>query len=184
MKNNYKYRLLVTYFVIFIIFSIISACQSSIRFTTKGTNEKFVQKHTEKEFITEKRVPDYNKRVDIENPLISYALSKVGTPYCYGGDSDNCFDCSGFVVNVFKNVGIFLPRTAQEQYYYTKRIQESELQIGDLVFFASKSKISHVGIYIGNNEIVHSSTSMGVIKQSLNDYHLRSKLVGFGRILN
>lgn len=184
MKLCYTYRPILSLLVIFTAIIFISACQSSIRFATKEPTKKPLPAPSKRESSSETKFPNYDKITPQENPLIQYALSKLGTPYCYGGATDKCFDCSGFVVNVFKNAGIYLPRTAEEQFYYTKRINENELNPGDLVFFANKDKISHVGIFIGNNELIHASTSMGVIKQSLNDYYLRGKLVGFGRVSN
>ncbi len=176
------YRLAIQLIISIFLISFLLSCQSSIRFTTKTKTDSENVIKVNKDYS----IPEKTSTIESSAPpnnLIQFALTKIGTPYCFGGISDNCYDCSGFVVNVYNSAGIYLPRTAEEQFYYSKRIDEIELKSGDLVFFRNKNRISHVGIYIGNNEIVHSSTSMGVIRQSLNDMYLRNRLVGYGRVL-
>lgn len=95
--------------------------------------------------------------------LIDFAKSFVGTPYVYGGSTPKGFDCSGFVQYVFKNVGINLPRTANEQATAGEYVSYNNLQPGDLVFFKTlgSSVINHSGIYIGNGEFIQSSSGRG-----------------------
>lgn len=108
-----------------------------------------------------------------------------GTRYCLGGNSKNCIDCSAFTKSVLKDVyDVDLPRTAQEQYEATQRIEMSELQEGDLVFFyTSGRRISHVGIYIMNNKFVHAAASQGVSVSDLNDAYWKDRYRGAGRII-
>ena len=121
-------------------------------------------------------------------PLLQTIEKWWGTRYCLGGTTENCIDCSGFTVNVAKDVyDIQLPRTAQEQYNFSEIIEMSELKEGDLVFFhhGGKSKrVSHVGFYLMNNKFVHASTSNGVMISDLNDSYWRVRIKGAGRILN
>ncbi|HEX6914303.1 MAG TPA: NlpC/P60 family protein, partial [Chitinophagaceae bacterium] len=103
-----------------------------------------------------------------------------GTRYCLGGSSSNCIDCSAFTQAVLKDVyNIDLPRTAQEQYSATERIEPDQLQEGDLVFFyTSGRRISHVGIYIMNNKFVHAAVSQGVSVSDLNDSYWKARYRG------
>ena len=86
------------------------------------------------------------------------------TPYRMGGTSKSGVDCSGFTRELMRDVyHVELPRTARDQYEDTRRISQDELSEGDLVFFYTGGYyISHVGVYLGNNYFVHSSSSNGV----------------------
>jgi lipoprotein Spr len=108
-----------------------------------------------------------------------------GTKYCLGGNDKECVDCSAFTRTVLKDVyGVDLPRTAHEQYDATQRIEQEELQEGDLVFFyTSGRRISHVGIYVMNNKFVHASASQGVTVSDLNDAYWKDRYRGAGRII-
>ena len=100
--------------------------------------------------------------------LCNYALEFVGNPYVWGGTSlTNGCDCSGFVLSIFEQWGIYLPHYSAEQSTYGTQISAPEAQPGDLFFYGSGSTISHVGIYIGNGQIVHAaSESVGIIVSS------------------
>ena len=94
--------------------------------------------------------------------VILYALSLTGTPYRYGGrDTERGFDCSGFVGHVFREVaGIDLPRSAEAIARLGRKIGLEELKPGDLVFFNTlRRAFSHVGIYLGNQQFIHASSS-------------------------
>ena len=99
--------------------------------------------------------------------LVVYAKSLVGVKYVWAGADPNGFDCSGFVGYVHKKYGIIIPRTASAQLDGSKKVKLNDAYKGDLLFFASGSNISHVGMVInpkGDNLImVHASTSKGVI---------------------
>ena len=107
----------------------------------------------------------------------------IGTPYCYGGESRDCADCSGFVMEVFRAAGIVLPRTAQQQFSYASLIGKDELLPGDLVFFNNGSGIGHVGIYSGGGEMIHASSSIGVTRSSLSEVYYSSRFAGCGRVI-
>ena len=90
--------------------------------------------------------------------IASYALKFVGNPYVYGGTSlTGGTDCSGFTMSVFKKFGISLPRTSSEQSRVGKKISVSEARAGDLIFYASGGRVSHVALCIGNGRVVHAS---------------------------
>ncbi|MET9734717.1 NlpC/P60 family protein [Streptomyces sp. NPDC006458] len=85
---------------------------------------------------------------------VSYAYSKLGSPYVWGATGPNAFDCSGLVLAAYRSAGIELPRTTYAQIGAGRRVSRSELQPGDLVFFYSA--VSHVGIYVGNGQMIHA----------------------------
>jgi cell wall-associated NlpC family hydrolase len=104
------------------------------------------------------------------NQIVRLALAQIGTPYVWGGtDPATGVDCSGLVQWVYRQVGIALPRTAQEQYDATTRVPRDQLQPGDMVFFASTYAsdtdwITHVGIYVGNGQMVNAPTDGDVVR--------------------
>jgi len=92
--------------------------------------------------------------------IVSLAQQYLGVPYVYGGSSPSGFDCSGFTMYVFSQLGIKLPHGATSQLSYGASVSRSELQPGDLVFFQDYGAVaSHVGIYIGGDQFVHASSS-------------------------
>ncbi len=116
--------------------------------------------------------------------IIATAKQYLGTPYLWGGITPKGFDCSGFVQYVFKAHGISLPRTSREQYTAGTYVSKANLQPGDLVFFDTGGNgISHLGIYIGNNQFIHSSTSKGVVITSLSNTYWAPKYYGARRVL-
>lgn len=113
------------------------------------------------------------------------ATKYLGVRYSYGGTSAKGFDCSGYVRHVFKELGIdTLQRTSSGMYQQGEKVGKADLQAGDLVFFNTSGRgISHVGIYIGSGQFIHSSSSKGVSKASINDpYYWGSKYVGAKRV--
>ena len=112
------------------------------------------------------------------------ATSLKGIKYKYGGTSKAGFDCSGYVQFVFKQHGINLSRTASGMYATGTKVAKTDLTVGDLVFFNTRGKgVSHVGIYIGDGNFAHASSSKGVKVDKLNDPHYWGKrYVGAKRI--
>ena len=97
------------------------------------------------------------KRDYIGKEIVDTGKDYFGVPYCRGGESSRCFDCSGFIQYVFNKNGIEVPRTADQQLESMTIIPKSEAQQGDLVFFVySNGYAHHAGIYVGNNTILHS----------------------------
>lgn len=115
--------------------------------------------------------------------IISTAKKYTGVPYKFGGTTPSGFDCSGYTQYVFKQHGITLPRTADDQCTSGHYIAKSSLRPGDLVFFADKKNIEHCGIYIGNNEFIHASSSKGIRSDKLSDAYWGPKYYGARRII-
>jgi peptidoglycan DL-endopeptidase LytE len=90
--------------------------------------------------------------------LVKVAMGFLGAPYRLGGSSVTGIDCSAFVKKIYQLFNISLPRTAYEQSHIGLRVARGELVEGDLLFFNTRRKLGHVGIYIGNNEFVHASS--------------------------
>lgn len=118
--------------------------------------------------------------------ILSSAASKLGSTYVYGATGDGGYDCSGLVYAVYKNeMGINLPRTSSAQSGFGEQVQKSNLQEGDLVFFnTTGSGVSHVGIYIGNDQFIHASSGQGkVITSSLSEDYYSKRYVNATRVL-
>ncbi|MFR4161576.1 MAG: SH3 domain-containing protein [Paraclostridium sordellii] len=107
--------------------------------------------------------------------VISLAKQQLGKPYVWGAEGPSSFDCSGFTQYVFKNAaGKNLPRVSKEQSKFGQSVNKSNLQKGDLIFFDTDKDgvVNHVGIYMGNNEFIHASSSgKKVIISQLNSYY-------------
>ena len=110
--------------------------------------------------------------------LVRVAMGFLGAPYRLGGSSVKGLDCSGFVKKIYQFFNIDLPRTAFEQSHIGLRVARDELIEGDLLFFNTRRKLGHVGIYIGNNEFVHaSSRKRGVRIDNLNTPYFDKRFV-------
>ncbi|GGZ96527.1 NlpC/P60 family protein [Ignatzschineria ureiclastica] len=95
----------------------------------------------------------------IKNAAISYAKEQLGTPYLFGGKQPGRgFDCSGLIQYAYQKVGIQIPRDTRSQYQFLPKTATPEP--GDLVFFKIRgNRISHAGIYIGDNKMIHAPSS-------------------------
>ncbi|WP_304731185.1 C40 family peptidase [Paramuribaculum intestinale] len=132
-----------------------------------------------------------SQRIDVSGSLpaetrrlLEEARRWMGTSYRYGGSTRSGVDCSGLTSQIFVNaLQIKLPRSSAQQSEYCRRIDRSELMEGDLVFFRTGSKgVSHVGMYVGDGRIIHSSTSRGVIVSSLDESYYRRTYHSSGRV--
>jgi uncharacterized protein YgiM (DUF1202 family) len=104
---------------------------------------------------------------DVRVSLVQYAKQFVGNPYVWGGTSlTNGADCSGFTLSIYKKYGVSLPHHAASQAQLGTKVDISNLQPGDLVFYAKNGSINHVAIYIGNGQVVHASNPKTGIKIS------------------
>lgn len=112
----------------------------------------------------------------ITTGVVEVALEAIGTPYVWGGTDDNGFDCSGLIQYAYGEFGIALPRvsTAQIQEGWRVDLDPDLLRPGDILGFSldSPDKTSHVGLYVGDYEFIHSSSSGVRLSNILNPYWL------------
>lgn len=121
----------------------------------------------------------------MKNDLVKLAYSYRGARYRRGGMSSRGFDCSGFVKYLYATKGIKLPHDSRALYKQGKPVAKSDLQPGDILFFAGTYRrgISHVGLYVGDGKFIHASTpSRGVRLDYLNTAYYRSHYAGAKRI--
>lgn len=122
---------------------------------------------------------------EINTTLYDTIVNWLGTPYRFAGNSGHGIDCSGFVTVLYdrvygKNLGA---RNSAEIYNLLEKIDKDDLKEGDLVFFriGRRRSVSHIGLYLGNDKFVHSSTSRGVIISDLNEPYYKRYFAGAGR---
>lgn len=108
-------------------------------------------------------VVDTSTYNEIQNQIYNFAISKLGSPYVWGGTGPNTFDCSGFTQWVFKQVGYNIPRTSSEQASAFPHVPLSELQPGDILW-----RSGHVGLYLGNGTYIQAPHTGDVVKISKN----------------
>ncbi len=120
----------------------------------------------------------------LRQEILTSAMAMIDTPYRYGGTTRRGFDCSGFVSYAYGQAGIRLPRTAQEQQRSATRIATADLKPGDMVFFKSGRRISHVGLYVGDGRMVHSPSKGDRVRvDQIHAGYWGKRYAGAGRVL-
>jgi len=131
--------------------------QRAKNYITQATGLSPTVKPTEQSSVTQASV----KQASATGNTIADAAQKyIGTPYVWGGESmsEGGMDCSGFVYNALKDAGYNIGRTTAQGYRsHGQVVSKSDMQPGDLLFFGNNNNASHIGIYIGNGQMVHSS---------------------------
>ncbi|MFY8000909.1 MAG: C40 family peptidase [Candidatus Kapaibacteriota bacterium] len=116
--------------------------------------------------------------------LLESAERWLGTPYRYGSTTRQGTDCSGFVMRIYEESGLAVPRSTKDQFLSGVPVEEQELSVGDLLFFNTNGVgVSHVGIYAGDDTVIHASSKNGVVRQSFSDTYLAKTYLGARRIL-
>lgn len=150
-------------------------------------------KKSENEIVVDHSTDESNKSnantLGVRTEMVEFALQYLGTPYQWAGNSPNGFDCSGYIGYVYGNYGITLPRSAAAQKEFANHLKDNEAMKGDLAFFKTGNKITHVGLIISNPgeplKMVHSSTSKGIITTDIHaSTYWSKKFVGVGRIID
>ncbi len=120
----------------------------------------------------------------VENKIEQQYQIYKGVKYKYGGTDNRGFDCSGFVQKVYRDgLQTQLPRVTKDIAKLGRKISKYKLKPGDLVFFRPSRRYRHVGIYVGNNMFIHSSTSQGITKSNLDNVYWKKKYKFAKRIL-
>lgn len=118
----------------------------------------------------------------LRESLVNTARDFIGVPYLWGGASaETGFDCSGLTMTVYQLNGLDMPRHSAAQYDAGDAIDRSDLQKGDLIFFATRgrAKVSHVGVYIGDGQFIHApSRGKRIRVDSLSDEYFADHYVG------
>ncbi|MCT2592335.1 NlpC/P60 family protein [Streptomyces sp. N2-109] len=112
-------------------------------------------------------VPDDPAAGKVEK-VLSFAKAQLGKPYVWGASGPNSYDCSGFTQAAWKAAGVSLPRTTFDQVEVGTKVAKSQLKAGDLIFFYDD--ISHVGIYVGDGQMIHASKPGDDVKYESIDY--------------
>ncbi|MEX1188997.1 MAG: NlpC/P60 family protein [Bacteroidia bacterium] len=154
----------------FLLIATLSSCRST---RNKTTN----QSKSSSPVLMGVTLPD---NIDIN--YVEYVSNWIGAPYKYGGNSKGGTDCSGFVNTTYNEYfGIKLPRTSNELYKNSKKVEEKSLIIGDLIFFDIKTgSVSHVGMHLSGKYFVHASTKKGVIVSSRDEEYYKQHFKAFG----
>ena len=148
---------------------------------------RFTAKETKKNVPVEIPIPKENVNSKIpQQKMMDVVLNYLGTPYKFGGATLEGIDCSAFTQVVYdKSIGKKIPRSTGEQFNFGAEIKSNEIEFGDLLFFNNEqSKLSHVGVYIGDNLFAHASESAGVTISSFGSNYYKKRFTGARRIIN
>ncbi len=157
------------------------APSKSEKIVVKPSNTKDPKEYSEKNIS--------KSELNFREKIVAFAKKYIGVKYQWAGTSPKGFDCSGYIGYIFKNHGINVPRSAAAQKDNAKKLKLIEAFMGDLVFFKSGGKITHVGLVISkpNEELtmIHASTSKGIIITNVNQSNYwKPKLSGAGRVIS
>jgi cell wall-associated NlpC family hydrolase len=154
------------------------------------TVKKMIDSTDQKALITERILASFNRdsltsRDSLRLNIVQKAFDYIGVKYRYGQSSEKGFDCSGYTMFIYKLFGIELSHSSYSQYAQCRHIKKEEAKAGDLIFFTTRSQgTSHVGIYLGDNQFIHSPARGGsVCVGTIESGYFKRRLVGFGTLL-
>ena len=129
---------------------------------------------------------DPAQALKLRHDILALAKKQLGSRYVYGGMRPGAFDCSGLTLYLYQKQGIELQRRASMQLQNGIIVPKEAMQVGDLVFFreGTKNPASHVGIYAGNNQIIHAGTSTGVVYSDLDLGYFAEYFLCARRVIN
>lgn len=135
---------------------------------------------TQAEYAQQSETPPLSAKGN--HPATQIASQMLGKPYRYGGASPSGFDCSGLVYYSYNRAGYHVPRSSQLQYRDSLPVKRDHMQEGDLLFFRIEGKVSHVGVYLGDNRFIHApSSGKRVSIASLDNPYWKERLIKTGR---
>jgi cell wall-associated NlpC family hydrolase len=170
------------------VLPLFSSCAEKFYPVFSSEMEEVPESNRElKKFIADGVEKNLNTGNVSPSDLIRTGRKYIGVPHCMGGTTSRCMDCSGLLVRVFDTHGIKLPHNSEAQARYGEMIFNKDgLRKGDLVFFIRTYRtshyITHSGIYIGDNQFLHASSSQGVTITSLDNSWWKDKFVFGTRI--
>ncbi|MDE9431087.1 bifunctional murein DD-endopeptidase/murein LD-carboxypeptidase [Xenorhabdus bovienii] len=165
---------------------VLTACSSpDSQMRSKKTDTHAV--NSQNHFLLQASQDEFEtlvKNLDTKSKILNQYADWKGVAYRLGGNTKRGIDCSAFVQRTFHDqFDIDLPRSTSEQQKIGQTVSRSKLRAGDLVLFKTGIYMRHVGIYIGNNQFVHASTSNGVIVSKLTDTYWTKRYYGARRVL-
>lgn len=165
--------------IIFIALLLVVGCSGTPRYRTGG------QVKTEKKSNKQTAKIDPRLSTDDNIKFGRILQSYLGRPHVSHSNKKSGLDCSKFTRSAYKDFnGLRLPRTAAEQFKSGRKIRSKDMRYGDLVFYKTTGKkISHVGIYVGNNQFIHVSSSKGVIVTNMKEKYWARRFVGARRVI-
>lgn len=174
-----KYRFSLPFIYIFGAFVLmlgLSSCHTSRKHHSRPGHPHMEEIH----------VGNVNK---CQRQIIEEAVTWLGTPYKYAAaEKGEATDCSGMVMKVYEEAaGLKLPRNSAKQAEFCEEMNASDVDTGDLVFFATgkdPNKVSHVGIVLDNENFIHASASKGVVVSKFSNNYYQRTFIKFGRVPN
>ncbi len=168
---------------------ILSGCTTTVPRYRQGSEETQNDSHKsqKEQKVLEYRTNEFSQLRTIDLIKLGMIIqSHLGVPYAGTSRYVKGLDCSEFVQNVFEEFNrTALSRTAANQFKQGHKIERGHLRYGDLVFFRTEGRsISHVGIYVGYDEFVHSSSSSGVIVSGMQESYWRKRFAGARRVID
>lgn len=164
--------------------TLLSACSSTNSHNNAQTDTHAVKNNG---FLLQASQDEFEQlvqNVDIKSRLMDQYADWKGVRYRFGGTSKRGIDCSAFVQTTFREqFGLDLPRSTYGQEDVGKSITRGKLRAGDIILFRTGPRGRHVGIYLGNDNFVHASTSSGVMISSLNDSYWKPRYREARRVL-
>ncbi|MER2027863.1 MAG: NlpC/P60 family protein [Solibacillus sp.] len=147
------------------------------------TADEAIEKQLKNEVALEGKVSQQTER--LYGQAIQAANAVLGTPYKYGGTTTDGFDCSGFVNYIFNSIGVQMDRKSSLMYFEQDTTKVTQPVPGDLVFFKNTfiPTISHMGIYLGNNEFIHAG-SKGITISNVQEKYWAERFVAYKRLNN
>lgn len=131
---------------------------------------------------TATRASEARIKATVGHSAAQIALQQVGVPYRYGGQTPAGFDCSGLVHYSYHRAGKSVPRTTAALWSRTQPVARNDMQVGDLLFFSIAGKMSHVGLYVGDDKFVHAPSSGKTVNvQSLSTRFYQDAFLRAGR---
>jgi len=177
---------IMSLFLLLIIFGFSSGCGLRQKYKIDREGDRPGNNSSQSQRSLKNKKSEYGKSnthqlIELGRLIQSY----LGRPYSGKSKYAKGFDCSQFMMELFlKFNGTSLPRTAKAQSQYGYSVNKGEIQYGDLLFFRTEGrKPSHVGVYVGFDEFVHSSTSSGIIISSLKNKYWKKRFLGGRRII-